>query len=230
MPQFNLIFVFFLGLFSFVFCSHQATVSRALTNDGFHREIVTNIDIYSTGVDYPCSILLVEYLPRTVFVELNEIQRQLNNPLIKIDTNVSVDIEAIASSVKAAPFKVYTFLPTQTHPKYSTSVTLPVHFRYQSAAYGGNYGQVVIGQPSLFSKCVNSDNDPSGPKFDMPCSFEDRSSCKWIKLGATFSERTLVAKIPIGDLNWSLYVQILTYAILSTATFIVAKAIYRKRL
>ncbi|XP_026688787.1 phosphatidylinositol-glycan biosynthesis class X protein-like [Diaphorina citri] len=223
--------VFFLctAVFLSVSCRSQVTITRELRNDGYHRNLVSNIDIYSTSETYPCSLLLVEYLPSNVYVDSDQLIRLAAKTGLVSFLNTSVNIEAIANSEKATPFKAFLYPLEQDGPKITRSVELPIHLRYQAASSGGGYKNVNIGQPSLFSRCAQDNSDPTAKKFDLPCSANDRSLCKWTKLDAAISPATLTASVPVGNTDLGLYVSIVSYILLYGATFLIAKTIYYKK-
>lgn len=225
-------FIFTLVLCSAVFltvsCRSEVTITRELKNEGFHRELVTNIDIYSSSETYPCFLLLVEYLPNTVYVDSDQILGLKDKTGLLSFLNTSVNIEVTSNSEKAIPFKTYIFPSQQETPKVTRKVELPVHLRYQAPNNGGGYKHVNIGQPTLFQRCSKDNSEPGSQKFDFPCSVEDKKSCKWTKLDATVTPITLTADVPLGNTDFGLYVSVVSFALVYGATFFIAKTIYYK--
>lgn len=222
-----LLLVFFLS--SPVSCRTQANISRELRNEGFHRGLVTTIEIYSTSESYPCHLLLVEYLPSSVYIDADEILGLVGKTGFSSFLNTTVNVEATADSEKAIPFKAFIYPAVQEGPKVTRSVELPVHLRYQAATKGGAYKKINIGQSSLYSRCAQDTPEISTKKFDLPCSPIDRSVCKWIKLDAIISPTILTASVPVGNTDLGLYVSFASFALLYGATYFIAKAIYLKK-
>lgn len=211
-----------------VSCRSQVTITRELRNHGFHRDLVSNIDIYSTSETYPCSLLLVEYLPSSVYVDSDQILGLAAKTGLESSLNTTVNVEATAYSEKAIPFKAYIYPSAQEGPKITRSVELPIHLRYQAPTSGGGYKNLNIGQPSLFSRCAKDSSDPAVKKFDFPCSASDKSMCKWTKLDTTITPITLTATVPVGNTDLGLYVSVLSFVLVYGGTFFIVKTIYYK--
>lgn len=216
------------AVFLTVSCRSQVTIKRELKNEGFHRDLVSDIDIYSTSETYPCSLLLVEYLPNTVFVDSDQILGLTSKTGLVSFLNTSVNVEATAHSEKAIPFKTFIYPLEQEGPKITRKVELPIHLRYQDPTSGGGYKNINIGQPSLFQRCAKDSSEPGSSKFDLPCSFGDRSLCQWTKLDAKITPSTLTAAVPVGNTDLGLYVSVTSFVVIYGATFFIAKAIYYK--
>ncbi|KAL1462890.1 hypothetical protein WDU94_014694 [Cyamophila willieti] len=211
-----------------VSCRSQVTISRELRNEGFHRTLVSSIDIYSTSETYPCSLLLVEYLPGSVYVDSDQLLGLVAKNSLSAFLNTSVNVEATADSEKAIPFKAFIFPADQLTPKITRSIELPLHLRYQPATSGGGIKNINIGQPSLFQRCTKDNSDPTAKTFDLACSSLDRSLCKWTKLDATITPAILTTGVPAGNTDLGLYVSIASYVLLYGATFYIARTIYFK--
>uniref|UniRef100_A0A8D8TIU2 Phosphatidylinositol-glycan biosynthesis class X protein n=1 Tax=Cacopsylla melanoneura TaxID=428564 RepID=A0A8D8TIU2_9HEMI len=223
-------YVLLLSIVGFVSvsCRSQVTIKRDLLNEGFHRNLVSSIDIYSTSETYPCSLLLVEYLPGSVYVDSDQILGLVAKNSLSAFLNTSVNIEATADSVQATPFKAFIYPADQLTPKITHSVELPIHVRYQPATSGGGYKNINVGQPSLFQRCAKDNSEPTDKKYELPCSALDRSLCKWTKLDATITPAILTAGVPVGNTDLGLYVSIVSYVLLYGATFLIARTIYYK--
>lgn len=140
-----------IGVSSLVNINSQPVVSvqlhRNFENDGFHRNLVTKINLENVCVQ-SCTFMLIEFFPESIYVdpfEINEIKRfgGLNSMVFG-----SVDIEKPVSHAS----QVIVASEVANASSIST-VSIPIHIRYHSP--GKSFAQVTVLPPMLYLRNKN---------------------------------------------------------------------------
>ncbi|KAF2069863.1 hypothetical protein CYY_008816 [Polysphondylium violaceum] len=129
---------------------------RTVVKQGFHRELISNISISTSGsgAQNQCSLLFLEHFDQGIFVdqyEVDEIHR-FGGPQVNIYQLIDLEKPSATStqnyiSVETAPFVLDS--ENITH----LTVTLPIHFRYQNPSIDSEFRQSLISPPIVYIRC-----------------------------------------------------------------------------
>lgn len=106
-----------------------------------------------------CDVLLVQDIPRSVYVDNDQLFNL--NKLNKLKTFVPSYIDVELPTSKSSSFKVYMF----NQIRKSVNLTLPVHFRYHDPS-DKKFNRVEIESPKIF---MSSNCPIRGRLESLPC-------------------------------------------------------------
>ncbi|XP_028413181.1 phosphatidylinositol-glycan biosynthesis class X protein-like isoform X2 [Dendronephthya gigantea] len=146
-------------------CDSLITISveRTVHKEGFHREVVSQVSWYHDDPkDGDCSLLFLHYIPREMFVDLDEINRSnlTNAKVLPLGDKKNFDVERPAHLSTAQTVLVYSNIKKQIqhrsegkHWQLTSDTMLPVHWRYQKPSDNQHYITVSLPQPTLMVLC-----------------------------------------------------------------------------
>ncbi|CAL1280400.1 unnamed protein product [Larinioides sclopetarius] len=116
-------------LFSFIESTYSQSyisiqVNRSVLLSGFHRILQYNITL--PDFRSPTQILILETLPKDVYLDSNQLSKRIEDNEIKILTDKPINTEIPA--YQAQPFGIQLCSLSQTN---SHEIELPIHLRYQ---------------------------------------------------------------------------------------------------
>ncbi|KAM6939140.1 phosphatidylinositol-glycan biosynthesis class X protein [Lycodopsis pacificus] len=176
----------------------SSLVSVEITKKGFHREVVTTVEL-SPDVLSGARVVLVHRWPRGVYVDPYQLASLSEQSDWQILLDSAIDLEVPAH--QTAGFVTYVY-PSLDGPTPRLKVTIPIHGRYHEPSYdGGTFTSVDIEHPELLlrtEKCTQLHNVEPHAVVDAPCTHDNSSTCPWVKL--QHQERGLVrVQFPVGD-------------------------------
>ncbi|XP_034386380.1 phosphatidylinositol-glycan biosynthesis class X protein [Cyclopterus lumpus] len=176
----------------------SSLVSVELTKTGFHREVVTTVEL-GPGVLSGVRVVLVQRWPRGVYVDPYQLASlsEQSNWQILIDSAIDLEVPAH----KTEGFVTYVY-PALDGPTPRLKVTIPVHGRYHEPSYDGEtFASVELEHPELLlrtEKCSQLNSVAPHTVVDAPCTHDNSSTCPWVKL--QHQERGPAGvQFPVGD-------------------------------
>ncbi|CAJ1060038.1 phosphatidylinositol-glycan biosynthesis class X protein [Xyrichtys novacula] len=178
----------------------SSAVSVELKKDGFHRELVTSVELRSDDLR-GVRVLLVHRWPSGVYVDPFELSSLHDQRDWQILLDSAIDLELPAH--KTYGFVTYVFLtPNGPSPRRLT-VTIPIHARYHKSSFDGKSSTAVeIKPPELLlrtEKCTQLDSLQSYTVMEAPCTSDNSSTCAWAKIHQQQAQTSLTLQIPVGD-------------------------------
>lgn len=199
--------------------ARKVTVDRTAHNFGFHRNVVTKLEWLTNqrGLfaenEASCKFMLKEYLPRGIFVDLDQIKatEEFTRPMVF--SKVRIDVEAPAH--KARGHEIFVFAQADVNYRedreiLTANVELPVHLRYQEPKMENTSTSVFLNQPKVFVQCTKDGMVllEAGCRHllvEAPCSPGDHTTlCQWLPLhnipqtGVDRKELDLEFSVPVG--------------------------------
>lgn len=182
-------------------CDVHATLLRQVKNDGFHRELHTNVELilgYSSAPWKECRLILHENLPNSIYVnpaEINDLERvgQISALL-----NLSIDIEAPQHTSKTLMVLQYSEFECAEN-LLSSTVMLPIHARYHLPKHNGGFYTAVIKRPKLLVHCRQQPKCTKLKKYMLPCYGDSTELCAWTEINYKINTDNLSISVPVGD-------------------------------
>ena len=224
-PQINLFFFILLGHFSTdktaASCCEpvSAWLTRRLENEGFHRDLITSVQLPWSPVLSGCRLLLYERLPAGVYVDPYQLTRLHGNQHRVLGP---VDIEAMAHTagwLDVLSWADLNFTEGEKPSQVTAEVTVPLHGRYHRADETERIASVYLESPRIFLGCDwenrvlsitdqddlddSADDDEScrcADKESLPCRAAGEAVCEYRPIEADNSP-ALVLTLPLGDLR-----------------------------
>nr|XP_019936608.1 PREDICTED: phosphatidylinositol-glycan biosynthesis class X protein [Paralichthys olivaceus] len=180
-------------------CLESTSVSVELSKQGFHREVITTVEL-SPAVLGSVRVLLVYRWPQGVFIDPYQLASLRDQRDWQILIDSAIDLEVPAQ--KTSGFVSYVF-PTPDDPTPRLlKVTIPIHGRYHEASsVGKTFTSVDIQPPELLlrdDKCLQLKNLEPCTVVDAPCSVDNSSTCAWVKI-QQHQHGPVSVQIPVGD-------------------------------
>lgn len=178
----------------------SSSVSVELSKKGFHREVITTVELKS-DVESDVRVLLVHRWPRGVYVDPYQLASLSDQRDWKILLDSAIDLELPAH--KASGFVTYVY-PSHIGPTpRSLKVTIPVHGRYHEPSFAGEtFTSVDIEAPELLLqtvKCTQLNTLQPHTAVDAPCTVSNSSTCRWVKIQHQQEFSPLRFQFPVGD-------------------------------
>ncbi|KYN41337.1 Phosphatidylinositol-glycan biosynthesis class X protein [Trachymyrmex septentrionalis] len=193
------------ALFLCIFCAQicaaiEAEIDLDVEGNGFHRTLIFRIHFKNLTQD-DCQAAIYMELPSALYVNTDEIAEMRRRGTNTICSVGETDVELFAE--KAGQQNVTTCASISLS---SSSLTIPVHQRYQYAYETGGYVNVTLPEVKLLLGCRKRIKDHRVSKIDLcePCV---GLMAKWREIPYRMSNnRDYVWRIPIGDSSLSLFV------------------------
>lgn len=200
---------------------------------GFHRTIQTELefDQLTTQPDdptHPCRIIMHERIPKSFYYDLYQLAdlwRLRSDSMSSTDDSgvlvfSSRDIELERMSEMSDEYDVFMYIPKPKWMKnnagrYTATIRVPIHARYQAARVGGSHAKATIGPPQVYLRCQAADE-------------LDFSSGVWSRFDSDADPPVLTLEVPIGDLSHLATVRLVTSIVTITAAIILAAIAWGK--
>lgn len=207
--------------------ARKVTVDRTAHNFGFHRNVATKLEWLTNqrGLfaenEASCKFMLKEYLPKGIYVDLDQIKVREEFTGPKVFSKVRIDVEAPAH--KARGHEIFVFAQANVHYRedreiLTADVELPVHLRYQMPQKEKTSTAVFLNQPKVFVQCTKDGEVLLEARckhlfVEAPCDSEDHTTvCQWLPLynipqtGADKKELDLEFSVPVGRTEHKIFV------------------------
>lgn len=176
------------------------SVSVEINNKGFHREVVTTVEISSdvlTGV----RVLLVHRWPSGIYVDPYQLASLSDHGNWQILLDSAIDLEVPAH--KTSGFVTYVYPTLDERTPRLLKVTIPIHGRYHEPSFvGKTFTSVEIEPPELLlrtEKCTELSNFEPHTVVDVPCTADNSSTCLWVKIQHQQGHGHVSLQFPVGD-------------------------------
>ncbi|XP_072022229.1 phosphatidylinositol-glycan biosynthesis class X protein-like isoform X1 [Amphiura filiformis] len=196
-------------------------LTRNITNQGFQRDLVSVIEI--TFEDHtPCNtcwFMLVEAVPRGMYVDLDQIKAVESFGAPKVLSYEEIDVEQPAYLSPEHTILVYSpHLMTDSKHYGTIHVDMPIHLRYHRPSRDTDVTSALVElqHPNVMIRCQGS---ASGNEFDLkdlyqaPCDSLNTSMCAWQDLKYRMNNgKQLQFQVPVGQQNHTVIISIVTFA------------------
>jgi phosphatidylinositol glycan class X len=191
---------------------------RTCLRSGFHRDIESNVTVTfakQLPPEVECEVLLKEYLPTGLFVDLYQTENlhQFGGP--KVYSPVDIDVELPEFMSQNHTLHVYNAMTRHAtnNLQLQANLSLPIHVRYHRPSSEHDYAQAVLPTPDVFVRCRMSkywvDLLSHLVVVAEPCSDNTSADCAWIQLTCIGAE-SLTFEVPVGKLAHKILVVIVT--------------------
>ncbi|XP_052769123.1 phosphatidylinositol-glycan biosynthesis class X protein-like isoform X2 [Mya arenaria] len=213
--------------------------SRSLDKTGFHRELLTSVDMprellpdYFDGGDIDCHMLFREVIPSGAYVDPFQLQEQrhFGGPDVKVVDPVDVEKPEVQSFEIVA--LVYANL-TSDGDSWVASYSLPIHLRYHSISPDVDNMEVIFQKPEIFLRCNDAKSGITHYGYrgetvrqeSLGCSSSDIILCDWSMI-QLHQNSSLHAWVPVGKTGHFTIVTVGTVIATTAACFLlIAKAL-----
>ncbi|XP_029938855.1 phosphatidylinositol-glycan biosynthesis class X protein [Salarias fasciatus] len=180
--------------------TESSSVSVELRKNGFHRELVTTVDL-RPGAISSVKVLLVHRWPRSVYIDPFQIASLSEQLKLQILLDSAIDLEVPAH--KTSGFVTYVYPSYDATPPTLLKVTVPIHGRYHEPSFVGEaFTSVDIEAPELLlraDKCTEVKSIIPHAVVDAPCTFDNSSNCQWVQIQRKQEIGPMSLPIPVGD-------------------------------
>ncbi|XP_028260007.1 phosphatidylinositol-glycan biosynthesis class X protein [Parambassis ranga] len=175
------------------------SVSVELYKKGFHREVITTVELRPDVLD-GVRVLLVYKWPRGVYVDPYQLASLSNRSNWQILVDSAIDLELPAH--KTSGFATYVYPSLESAPTL-LKVTIPIHGRYHEPSnVGRTFTSVDIEPPDILlrtEKCAQLNNLEPHTVVNAPCTVKNSSTCPWVQIQHQQKLSHLRVQIPVGD-------------------------------
>lgn len=229
------------------------SVMRRIYNQGFHKELWTEVELMLTTSMLPpsCRIVIEETVPRGMYVDPDQLRDLEESQGLQTYVAANVDVEK--PEFESESFRVYVFRHLRIQENLRvTSVTMPVHLRYhkpsptpQGVSTTNNIGNVdgpspasqqqpialvKMQNPRLLLSC-DTENVAALCPEKMVTSYCDASGttkCEYLQIPYKVNVNAIEVSVPVGNSDHAPYVVALTTFIVSGATVYLLVALFRE--
>ncbi|KAM8953214.1 GPI alpha-1,4-mannosyltransferase I, stabilizing subunit, partial [Pelodytes ibericus] len=205
-------------------------VKREILNKGFHRDLVTTLDLkdFSEQVN-SCRILLQENLPSGLFLDPYQLSSLRQHNLTEVQLLTPSDVEAPEYLSTGQTALVYT-KPDPAACAHCYRSTVPIHLRYHRPSADSHDVSFTLREPQLLIHC-NKDSPPNGcshfPVVEASCGLDVETACRWLHLPYTAVPGTVMLQVPVGISQHTPVVCIVTIAVTLICTGMILTAVYK---
>ncbi|XP_029356460.1 phosphatidylinositol-glycan biosynthesis class X protein [Echeneis naucrates] len=179
--------------------STSVSVSVDISKKGFHRDLITNIDL-SPDVPRGIRVLLVYRWPSGVYVDPYQLASLRDQSDWQILLDSSIDLEVPAH--KTLGFVTYVYPNHGDPPPRELKVVIPMHGRYHEPSSQKTFTSVDMQPPELLlqtEKCMQLNSFEPHAIVDAPCTVHNSSMCPWVKVQFQQEHGPVSFQLPVGD-------------------------------
>lgn len=175
-----------------------SSVSLVISNKGFHREVVTSVEL-SPDAFSDVRVLLAYHWPSGVYVDPYQLAFLTDQSDWQILIDSAIDLEVPAHKTSGFVTYVYPSFVEEGQLK----VAIPIHGRYHQPSFVGNtFASVTIKSPELLllsEKCTQLQYLEHISVVNAPCTSENTSMCQWAKIQHQQGRGDMSLQFPVGD-------------------------------
>jgi len=212
------------------------SVMRRIFNPGFHKEILSEVELMLTTTVLPdrCSLLIEETMPRGAYVDPDLVKdsRQLTGLRMYIPAKVNVEAPEFES--EAHRVFIFRHLEVQENLRV-TAVSVPVSLRYHRPAPAAPDGlvppaTVKILNPRLMIACEGEDLllNCSSRRVTTFCDETGHDKCDWLNVPYKINVPSVEVSVPVGNSDHASLVVGVTTFITCGATIYLLITMYRE--
>nr|XP_046247049.1 phosphatidylinositol-glycan biosynthesis class X protein [Scatophagus argus] len=178
----------------------SSQVSVEIHKKGFHREVVTTIELGPDVLSW-VRVLLLHRWPRGIYLDPYQLATLSDQSDWHILLDSSIDLEVPAH--KTSGFVAYVY-PTSDGPTPGLlKVAIPIHGRYHEPSFDGKAFTSVDLEPSELllrtETCKQLNNFEPHTVMNAPCTADNSSMCLWVKLHNQQEQGPAILQFPVGD-------------------------------
>lgn len=210
------------------------TVMRRIFNPGFHKQLLSEIEVMLTTTVLPdyCTLLIEETMPRGAYVD-PDLVRSLRSTGLR--TFIPADVNVEAPEFESEAHRVFIFRDLDVRENLRvTSLQIPVSLRYHrpsGADAKGNVppAMVKIQNPRLMISCHEEDLllNCSSRTVIAACDESGRERCGWLNMPYKINVPSVEVGVPVGNADHAPVVVGVTTIITSGATIYLLIAMFR---
>lgn len=216
----------------------HTSVMRRIFNPGFHKELLTEIELMLTTSILPpkCMLAIEETIPRGMYVDPDQLRDlyQSNGFASYIPTKVDVEKPEFESE----SFRVFIFRKLDIEQNLRvTNVQLPVHMRYHKPAQitdpkpssSAPTAIVKFQNPRLLLSCEGENVASHCPEKAVTsfCDSTGTEKCDFLLIPYEINTIAIEVSVPVGNVDHTTYVVGLTTFLVSGSTVYLMVALFR---
>lgn len=178
----------------------SSSVSVEITKNGFHREMVTTVDLKPGGMSF-VKVLLVHKWPSGVYIDPFQLASLSGQHQWQILLDSAIDLEVPAH--KTSGFVTYLYPSYDTLPPTQLKFTVPIHGRYHQPSFVGEQFKFVdLETPELLLRtddCTEVKSIIPHSAMEAPCTVKNSSTCQWFNMQLKQEPDRIRLPIPVGD-------------------------------
>jgi len=217
------------------------SVMRRIFNPGFHKELVSEVELMLTTTLLPdkCTLLMEETIPRGAYVDHDQLRELRYRTGLRSYIPTRVDIEK--PEFESESFRVFLFRSLRVQENLRvTNIQLPVHMRYHkpdapppSKSFNNEpsapMATVKISNPRLMLSCQDEDllSNCSDRMVTSFCDETGEDRCEWLNLPYKINVQSIEVSIPVGNTEHTSLVVAVTTIVTCGATIYLVISMFR---
>jgi hypothetical protein len=212
------------------------SVMRRIFNPGFHKEILSEVELMLTTTVLPdrCNLLIEETMPRGAYVDPDLVKENRHVTGLRTHIPAKVNIEAPEFESEAHRVFIFRHLDVQENLRV-TAVTVPVNLRYHRPAPADSEGvvppaTVKILNPRLMISCEGEDLllNCSSRRVTTYCDETGITKCDWLNVPYKINVPSVEVSVPVGNSDHAPLVVGVTTFITCGATIYILITMFRE--
>jgi len=214
------------------------SVMRRIFNPGFHKDLLTEIELMLTTSSLPpkCTLLIEETIPRGMYVDPDQLRdiREFRGLQAFIPTTVDVE----KPEYESESFRVFIFRKLNIQENLRvTAVQLPVHLRYHKPAKVSDSKPstsapsaiVKLQNPRLLLTCEGDNIAAYCPERTVTsfCDSSGTEKCEFLDIPYDVNVNAIEVSVPVGNVEHTTYVVGLTTFLVSASTIYLLGTLFR---
>jgi len=214
------------------------SVMRRIFNPGFHKDLLTEIEIMLTTSSLPpvCKLLVEETIPRGMYVDPDQLRDFQESGAIHTFVSTKVDVEK--PEFESESFRVFIFRPLHIQENLRvTTVQLPVHMRYHKPAKisdskpssSAPSAIAKLQNPRLLISCEEENIAAHCPEKTVTsyCDSSGTEKCEYLMIPYEVNVNAIEVAIPVGNVEHTAFVVGLTTFLVSGSTIYLLVTLFR---
>jgi len=218
----------------------HTSMMRRIFNQGFHKELSTEIELMLTTVSLPerCFLLVEETIPKGMYVDPDQL-RDISE-FTGLRTYVAANVDVEKPEFEAEVFRLFVFRELEPQENLRvTRVDVPVHLRYhkpreptdlERARHEQPMAIVKMQNPRLLLSCDEEHFATACPErmVSSYCDSSGSTKCEFLNIPYRANTNGVEVSVPVGNLDHTLHVVALTTLVVSGATVYLMVSLFRK--
>lgn len=216
------------------------SMMRRIFNQGFHKELSTEIELMLTTVSLPerCSLVVEETIPKGMYVDPDQLRDISEFTGLRTFVAATVDVEK--PEFESEVFRLFVFRELEPQENLRvTRVEVPVHLRYhrpreptdlERARHEQPMAIVKMQNPRLLLACDGENFASACPErmVSSYCDSSGASKCEYLSIPYRANTNGVEVSVPVGNLDHTLHVVALTTLVVSGGTIYLMVSLFRR--
>ncbi|XP_053315128.1 phosphatidylinositol-glycan biosynthesis class X protein isoform X2 [Spea bombifrons] len=205
------------------------TVKREILNRGFHRDLVTRLDLGGFAEQVKrCRVLFRQNIPSALFLDPYQLSSLRQHNQSEVILLAAVDLEAPEYLATGQTALIYAKPdPACIHCFISI---VPIHARYHRPSAVSHDESFTLQNPQILIFC-SKDSPHSGcsdyPVVEAPCGVDSGNTCGWLDVPYIPVPKKLLLEVPVGMTQHQPVVCTVTIAVTLVCTWMILIAVYK---